>query len=207
MIPTSRKCYEMQDMYNMMSISKRHSDNIRDIAGILVRLLKHKGYNMDEEVMSASALLHDITKVHQVVSNAIDSRDVGTLNKHMKFIPRTFSEIYAQMAWMKREFKLPDNVEHTESGYNLLKHLGYGEIGDIIRQHNDPIVEVSERGILCYTDRIVAFDIIPLEERFKYINRKYGDRSELHGSSKELERLLLSTAGITFEDLERIHHG
>ncbi|MFH0798241.1 MAG: HD domain-containing protein [Candidatus Woesearchaeota archaeon] len=207
MVPTFRKCYEIQDAYNMMSISKGHSENIKRVASRLVSILNWKGYKMDGEVMEASALLHDITKVHQVISNAIDSYDVGTLNKHMNYVPTSFAKIYEQANWMKKDFKLPDNVEHTESGYHLLKHLGYEEIGDIIRRHNEPLVEISEMGILCYADRIVAFDIIPLDERFKYINRKYGDRSELHRSSKELERLLLSTAGITFEDLKRMHHG
>ncbi len=207
MIPTLMKCHELQDRYNMMSTSKIHAGKIRDISLDLVSRLKHKGYNLDEEVMEASALLHDITKVHQIISEAVESNDVGELNRHINLVPNSFSDIYAQMMWMRRQFALPDNVEHAESGCHLLTYLGYGEIGGIIRRHNDPIVEISERAILCYSDRIVSLDIVPLEERFRYIYRKYGDKSELYNSSKELERLLLSTAGITFEELERMHHG
>lgn len=207
MIPTFRKCHELQDTYNMMSITKRHSENIRDVASILVRQLNLKGHNLDGEVMDASALLHDVTKVHHIISGAIEAYDVGKLNMYMQLVPAPFSEIYAQMKWMRQQFGLSDSTEHAESGCHLLKYLGYEEIGDIVRQHNDQIVEISEKAILCYTDRIVALDVIPLDKKFEYIHREYGDKRELHKSSKELERLLLSTAGITFEDLKRMHHG
>ena len=78
-----------------------------------------------------------------------------------------------------RSFKTGE--KHDKSGGRLLAGLGYGQIGNIIRQHvvldeynnfSDPVTEVE---IVNYADkRVLHHGVVPLSKRLEYILKNYG---------------------------------
>jgi putative nucleotidyltransferase with HDIG domain len=68
---------------------------------------------------------------------------------------------------------------HTETGGRLLEDLGYGEVGDIVRQHVKldryfDSFRVTEAEVVNYADKRVLHDrIVSLTDRMDYIMRRY----------------------------------
>ena len=81
-----------------------------------------------------------------------------------------------------RSFKTGEH--HAETGANLLQHLGYPEVGDIVRQHVrlDAYATsewITEAEIVNYSDKRVLHDqVVCLKERKAYIFDKYGNSPE-----------------------------
>jgi uncharacterized protein len=71
---------------------------------------------------------------------------------------------------------------HSETGGELLRDMGYPEIGDIIRQHvildaRKMDTPVSEQEIVNYADKRVLHDqIVSLKKRLEYITVRYGSK-------------------------------
>lgn len=77
-----------------------------------------------------------------------------------------------------RSFESAEN--HALTGGQELTHLGYPEIGHLVRQHvrlddyTDP-TNLSEAVIINYADKRVLHDrIVSLDERMRYIQERYG---------------------------------
>lgn len=76
---------------------------------------------------------------------------------------------------------------HSETGGKLMTERGYPEIGNIIRQHVmldtcRPDLPVSEPEIVNYSDKRVLHDqVVSLDQRLDYIQKKYGKRPEFSG--------------------------
>lgn len=93
---------------------------------------------------------------------------------------------------------------HAKAGGELLKALGYNQVGSIIETHMDIEVdknkEISENEILYLADKLVKEDrTVSLEERFGHSLRLYGE------NPKALERIKdrWSTAAIIMEKIKR----
>jgi uncharacterized protein len=102
-----------------------------------------------------------------------------------------------------RSFETEEN--HALTGGQLLTDLGYGEVGNLVRQHvrldqyffqADP----GEVGIINYADKRVLHDrVVSLDERMNYILDRYGKNPELQqkiqmlvGKTKALEKSIFS---------------
>ncbi len=96
---------------------------------------------------------------------------------------------------------------HSDTGYTLLKSLGYPEIGDIIRQHvildpNTNDTSISEQEIVNYADKRVLHDqIVSLERRLEYIRVRYGAKPEFRNRVKIMWKSALNLEKKLFEQL------
>ena len=126
-----------------------HSLQVYRVAACLADHLNSKGNHLDNHLLKAAALLHDITK--------------------------------------SRSFETAEN--HALTGGQQLSDLGYPEIGNLVRQHvrlddySDP-KDFSEAVIINYADKRVLHDrIVSLDERMRYIQKRYG--TEVQHKRKE----------------------
>lgn len=65
-LPSREKCFELMDKYRMYDNIKEHSKMVERVAVFLARELKKKGIDIDEDLISRAALLHDIGKVEEL---------------------------------------------------------------------------------------------------------------------------------------------
>ena len=205
MIPTKPECYALQAEYFMRMPSKTHSDKVNKVAHYIAQALNSNNHSIDLKLMESSALLHDITKVHQSLTEAIRYGNDAWFEAQPELSKRRCCLIHQQWQDLKEEYGIDEYDRHPKSGGILLKNLGFTEVGAVVEQHNQPLVEISEAGILCYSDRIVGLDIVDLDTRFSYIAERYGQHiaDELLQPTKELEKLILETSSLTFEDIQR----
>ena len=61
-IPSQKKCFELIEQMNMMSHIIDHSIKVANVAYSLSKKLKHRFPQIDINLATYSALLHDITK-------------------------------------------------------------------------------------------------------------------------------------------------
>ena len=62
MIPTRKECFLILQKYNFPQRKMRHAELVERVALFLVRELKKHGFVINEELVRAGALLHDIDK-------------------------------------------------------------------------------------------------------------------------------------------------
>ena len=83
--------------------------------------------------------------------------------------------------------------DHAHQGYELLKKMGYGRIGQVVAQHIQIWKErnpscVSEEEVVNYADKRVCHDrIVSLETRFQDLKDRYGKGRTSLGQLKKLE--------------------
>ncbi|MEN8212340.1 MAG: HDIG domain-containing metalloprotein, partial [Thermodesulfobacteriota bacterium] len=61
-IPSQKKCFELIEQMNMMSHIIDHSITVANVAYFLSKKLKNKFPELDINLVTSAALLHDITK-------------------------------------------------------------------------------------------------------------------------------------------------
>lgn len=90
--------------------------------------------------------------------------------------------------------------KHDKSGGKLLMDLGYGKVGDIIRQHvvldeyNNNKGPVTEVEIVNYADkRVLHHEVAPLFKRLEYILDKYGTTKEM---CRRIKKMWKNTEGL-----------
>jgi putative nucleotidyltransferase with HDIG domain len=144
-IPTRKQCFQIIRKMGMMDHIVDHSIMVGNVTLCLCRQIKPTTPSLNEELATAAALLHDITKT--------------------------------------RSFETGER--HSETGGDLLKTLGYPEVGDIIRQHVilDGCSEdapVTEEEIVNYADKRVLHNrVVSLASRLEYIQDTYGGHHHL----------------------------
>ncbi len=73
---------------------------------------------------------------------------------------------------------LTTGENHAESGKQLLQELGFHQIARIVGEHIIPGIydgNLSEAEIVSYADKRVLHDrLVSLEERFRYLFKRYG---------------------------------
>jgi uncharacterized protein len=106
--------------------------------------------------------------------------------------------------------------DHARTGYQLLKGMGYGRVGEIVGEHiqlskGQDSASISEEEVVNYADKRVLHDrIVSLSERFRDLKVRYGkdqkgiERMEqLERKTFEMERKIFSVLKI---DPEKLHH-
>jgi len=71
-LPSTEKCFELMDKYDMPEHIKSHSFKVRDISVLLAKELNEKGEELNVELVEVSALLHDIAKIKCIKSGGHD---------------------------------------------------------------------------------------------------------------------------------------
>lgn len=204
MIPTEEQCLELQEKYNMLSNIKKHSSKVKELIVFVVTELNKKGYNFNLDLMKAVALLHDITKTHQIVMIALKNRDKEWFFNHSHLISSSYKDIVLQYKELDNKLNLQGKLSHVLSGKKLISDLGYKEIGEIIGQHDKPLTDISSASILCYCDRRVNGNkLVTLDQRFEYLQMIYGEDlvNFLKNKTFELEKNILNATDLKQEDL------
>jgi len=90
---------------------------------------------------------------------------------------------------------LETKEDHAQTGFLLLKKIGYQRVGEIVAEHiqlskkKDSLM-VSEEEVVNYADKRVQHDrIVSLEERFRDLRNRYGEREETFRALEELEKI------------------
>ncbi|MEA3378887.1 MAG: HD domain-containing protein [Nanoarchaeota archaeon] len=202
-IPTEEQCLKFHKEYLMLDGVSRHSLKVRNLAVFIAKKLNEQNFNFNLQLIESAALLHDITKTHQVVIEAFEQNNIDyTLNINNSSI-KDLIKIKKQWGAIKEKFQLT-SLHHPISGAGLVRALGFEEVASIIEQHGKPITKINEAGIICYADRKVNGEIVvSLEERFDYMEERYGKGivDELKESTLELEQKIFKAAGIAESDL------
>ncbi|MBI6872522.1 DVU_1551 family NTP transferase [Clostridium aciditolerans] len=61
-VPNREECYSILKMHDVSDNVIRHCVKVSEIATYILNILNEKGYNFDEDLLSAAALLHDIDR-------------------------------------------------------------------------------------------------------------------------------------------------
>ena len=113
-----------------------------------------------------------------------------------------------------RSFETEEN--HALTGGQVLTDYGYAEVGNLVRQHvrldhYSENQDLTEAVIINYADKRVLHDrIVSLNERMRYIEKRYGTRPEhkvrirlLWQKTEALEKQIFQHLTFSPDDLDR----
>ncbi len=161
-LPTEQQCLELFEEYKVPKHILEHCLKVREIAVFLANRLKEKGIEINSELISKGALLHDFLKV------------VALENLNESYRGDSYSEEEIGM-WKQLRNKYP-GMKEGEATYLFLKD-DYPELALLIKDFSDhrKISRNWEERILLYADAIVLRNnVVSLEKRKAYIKERYG---------------------------------
>jgi putative nucleotidyltransferase with HDIG domain len=143
LIPDRSYCFRLLKKYDVPHHIVKHSMRVAQVGLYLTGKLAETGQGLDEKLVEAASLLHDIAKMESI-------RQGG---------------------------------DHADMACIILSSLGFPDVGNIVRQHvilDTPFSEINETIIVNYSDKRVRHtEIVSLEERFDYIQERYGKKPEI----------------------------
>ena len=139
------------------------------------------------------------------------------LNKKGQRIDLALVEAASLLHDLTKTECLKTKEDHAQTGYQLLKTIGYEDVGKIVAEHihlsrkEDP-QWVSEKEVVNYSDKRVQHDrIVSLEERFRDLKDRYVKNQrvfelfeQLEKETFEIEEKIFSILGIDPNDLQRL---
>ncbi|MGQ9597093.1 MAG: HD domain-containing protein [Thermoproteota archaeon] len=162
-IPDEKECLEILREEGVNNSVLKHAVKVAEVAKHLTRKIKSKGYVVDEELVMAGALLHDVGRAvtHDVSHGIIGGKII-------------------------REEGLDERLARI-----VERHVGGGiskEEAERLRLgHFNLIPKTLEEKIVCYADKLVDGDRrIDFSETLKYFIGKLGVG---HSAIKRLEEL------------------
>lgn len=98
--------------------------------------------------------------------------------------------------------------DHTQTGYRLLKEIGYERVAEVVAQHvwlekaRDRRF-VSEEEVVNYADKRVRHgEVVSIEERFEDLKKRYGTSDQALSYLEEMENNILEVETKIFWILE-----
>ena len=131
MVPSVRECFELMERYSMLHNIRAHSIMVQKIATLLALRLREAGENLDIEVVTAGALMHDIGKslcLHSKEDHAAKGVEI-CLENHLEEIAGIVGE-HIRL----KEFEKTAPISEREVVYYADK-----------RVNHDSIVSLNER--------------------------------------------------------------
>ncbi len=182
-IPSEKECFELMCKMDMMSHIIDHSIMVANVALFLSLKLKIKFPELDINLATYAALLHDITK-----TRSFDTK-----------------ELHAQTGG-----ELLTSLGYQETGDIIRQHVildFYDNRWDLDKKNPS----VSEQEIVNYSDKRVLHDsVVLLEKRLEYIKLKYGTQKGFKNrikmvwdNTRNLEKKLFSHLDISPELLSQ----
>lgn len=169
MIPTEEQCKALWEKYQLPEGKRWHVRLVAKVAQFFARF-----YHVNEKLLVAGALLHDIDK---------NAR------------------------------KLPDE-RHPDAAVRILRDEGMEEVADLVKTHPLHAILDStiapknwEEKLLYLADKMVKYDVITVDERFKLWNDEHlpaDAQAILNGAYpkvKQLESEILGIAGLRPEQI------
>jgi putative nucleotidyltransferase with HDIG domain len=119
------------------------------------------------------------------------------LNKSGQRIDLQLVEASSLLHDITKTVCLRTKEDHTRTGYDLLKEIGYERVGEVVAQHvwltkRGDASSVLEEEVVNYADKRVRHDeIVSLEERFNDLKNRYGRNDESIAYLERLEKTIL----------------
>jgi uncharacterized protein len=178
MNPTRQECLILFERYGMLSHIAAHSLTVSRVAVFLSRELNRKGQRIDEPLVEAASLLHDIAKT-ECLKTGEDHAEVGA--RLLRGLG--YDQVAAVVA------------QHVE----LWSHV---DRGCTIR--DEEVVNYADKRVR--HDRIVSLEerFLDLKERYGKTQRALDRLDHLETSTAALERKIFSVLEREPKDLERL---
>ncbi|MCD6546940.1 MAG: HD domain-containing protein [Nanoarchaeota archaeon] len=136
-LPTREECFKLLEKYGILPNILKHSLLVNKIAVYLAKKLKHKGIDIDIDVVDRASLLHDIGKSVLIRNNPEKANSIED-NHHIVGEEILIKEGYPEIARIVRLHSLKEikNLSTWEE-----KVLQYADL----RVKHDKIVSLRER--------------------------------------------------------------
>jgi len=201
-IPTKQECLGLFKEYKVPSNILLHTKKVAEVALFLGKELRKKGIDVNLELVSSGALVHDLMK-----AVSLDKLEPSKKYK-LKEVTREQLEMWKELRKKhagKHEIEVTHEVlkdDFPEFAEFILK---IGSIKDV------PAEESWEEKLIHYADwRVFVDDIVPLKERlddlYKRYNHKFNENQIKNWDNKikhqfECEKEILGLAGVKAEEL------
>ncbi len=162
-LPTEEECLQYFNEYHVPSNIKKHCVKVREIAVFLAKKLQEVGIDINLELVSRSALLHDLFKV--VV--------LEELTPSGQYHPEDYTDDEIAM-WKHLREKYPGLYE-SEVAYEIFKDE-FPELALTVKNSSNPRKKDKswEELVVHYSDwRISGEKVILLRERLDYLKERY----------------------------------
>ncbi len=141
---------------------------------------------MEKYCMLPNIIAHSqqVMRVSLVIADNLKNR--ASINRNLVMAAALLHDITKTRSLKTRE-------PHDQSGGELLRELGFGRVGEIVRQHVflldfNPHEKLEEREIIHYADKRVMHDrIVSLAERVEDIIQRYGATEEIKNRIRQNE--------------------
>ncbi len=158
-LPTEEQCLQYFDEFKVPGKIKEHCLNVQKVAVFLAEKLKEKGFDININLVSNTALVHDLFKL------------VAIKDLDENFGPYSDEEI---KSWKELREKYP-NMYESDVGYIFFKD-DYPEFALALKNASVPGKENRswEEWIVHYADwRVKQNKIVTLQERLDYLKNTY----------------------------------
>lgn len=174
-IPSEKICYQIIEEMKMLDHIVAHSEQVCKVAVILAKQLKIKGILLNQDLVKASALLHDITK----------TRSFQTGENHA----------------LTGEQYLTD-LGYPEIGRVVGQHVVLDDYFSITTPVEPKIVNYADKRVL--HDRIVSLTerMDYIFKRYGSTKERRNNIQLLWDRSKDVENLLLAALNYSLKDLD-----
>jgi len=158
-------------------------------------------------------LIRKFGMLENIIDHSIEVAKVALflsveLNKKGQNIDLHLVEAAALLHDLTKTESIKTKEDHALTGSKFLKEIGYERVGMIVAEHiqisceRDPTL-VSEEEVVNYADKRVQHDrIVPLEERFKDLQERYGKGQKASEQFKALKKATLDIEDKIFSILE-----
>ncbi|MBL7101040.1 MAG: HD domain-containing protein, partial [Nanoarchaeota archaeon] len=128
-IPSVEECLKLMEEYDMPSNIKNHSLKVREISVFLAEELNKKDKSLDVSLIEASALLHDIAKIHCVGTNKRHDKEGAYILKSLGY------------------YRIADIVEQHVNLWKIYENIVEDEVVNYSdkRVMHDKLVNLPER--------------------------------------------------------------
>jgi uncharacterized protein len=139
--------------------------------------------------------------LENIVDHSVEVANVALflsteLNKRGQRIDLLLVEAASLLHDLTKTDSFKTKEDHARTGSQLLKGMGYKEVGEVVAQHVwlshnvDPLL-VSEEEVVNYADKRVMHDrIVSLEERFSDLRDRYGRDQKSIDYLRQMERVI-----------------
>ncbi len=141
---------------------------------------------MEKYCMLPNIIAHSqqVMRVSLAITDNLKNR--ASVNRNLVMAAALLHDITKTRSLKTRE-------PHDQSGGELLQELGFGRVGEIVRQHVflldfNPQAKLEEREIIHYADKRVMHDrIVSITERVEDIIQRYGVTEEIKNRIRQNE--------------------
>jgi len=179
-LPTDEQCYKIMDDYEMFPNIKDHSIQVRDVSIKIYNNLKDKT-KLNKNLISSSALLHDIAKTRTIKTGELRHdllggnilREIG----YEKLIPIVESHVFFE------NFKIDGPLEEREIVFYADKRVLHDtivsvndRIDDLVirygkTEHIKQIIRDNKSFVLTMEKKIQSFMKITIEDAIKHLDK------------------------------------